>query len=423
MKIRLIIIFIYLVSFHLSGQNLNYEGYYLLESIYPNDADAFWFPNDTEIQGVTNDGKNWFITTTGHTDAQGPDYWGRLWRIPKSVPLGAGSTTNPNVASIAMADIPALSADVYWHWGDPDHYEYNGVDYILVPTYSVNGGGIIACFRAEPLRYVSFATIPFHPGWCAVDNEGYLYSSFGEAKAIRKFEVNWELLTTPNSSSALTPMENIDLRFKGNRYETLKHMQGGEFSPSGELLYLVSGSAGCLGFGPGEPQPSDGIHVFQTSDWKEIETSTKRRDGEEYFLYDFDNDCEGFFGSESPEGLTIWDLDDGGVNEHHGSLHVLVFHWNLALTGSNDHKVSMFHYSNKLHLDSEAEIFLNGPTTGNKPHPFQNLNDATSFYPVWDGADLIFKAGDYRGAGNRGLTIDKKVKMTSEGGSAIIGRQ
>lgn len=200
MKTLLIaIIFLLFISFCSNGQNCNYEGYYLLQSVYPNNENAFWFPNDTEVQGVANDGKNWFITTTGHVDFYGADEWGKLWRIPKSVPLGANSTSNPNVAYIEMDNIPELSNGTAWHWGDPDHYEYEGVDYILVPISK--NEKMIACFTAEPLEFVSYTPISFGPGWCAIDKDGFLYSSKdspGEEghKSIRKYEVNWEVLTS-----------------------------------------------------------------------------------------------------------------------------------------------------------------------------------------------------------------------------------
>lgn len=414
-------------SLNIGAQNKSleyYESYFLFQGVYPNDDDAFWFPNNTEVQGVTNDGENWFITTTGHKDWEGADYWGKLWRIPKSVPLGANSTTNTGVKSIDMRDIPALNNGIYWHWGDPDHYRYKSVDYILVPIYpkDKSDDGIIACFRAKNLDYVSYAKIGGKPGWCAIDDKGNFYSSNSEAAFINKYEVDWSLLTKTSDKNVLTKLPRIKLKFKGNKYDKLKHMQGGEFSNSGELFYLVSGGAECFGSGSGKPSNSDGIHVFRTSDWIEIETSVKSRYNDEYFFYKFDNDCDDFFGSESPEGLTIWDLD--GENEDHlyGNLHVLVFHWNLAgpfSGGSNDHKVSMHHFSNKVSVDKKSTPIFPQSIEGNSENPFKSIQEALNFYPIWDGAEIFIRTGNYPEV----LTLSKRIKLNAKEGPVTIGKQ
>ena len=433
MKSYVTLIIFILFAFFSIGQDCNYEGYYLYQNTYPNDEGAFWFPNDTEVQGVTNDGKYWYITTTGHKDVHGTDYWGKLWRIPKSVPLGSNSTSNPEVVSIDMFDIPELniSGNPFWHWGDPDHYVYEGRDYILVPIYPKDGNsGIIACFSSEPFRpleYISYAHIPLRPGWCAIDNEGYLYSSTEENdeghKSLQKYEVNWNALTSTTNHNVLSSPQTISLIFKGSAYSGLKHMQGGEFSPSNELLYLVSGGAKCLGGGSGDPAPSDGIHVFQTSNWKEIETSVKSWNDIDYFLYSFDNNCINFGtgGSESPEGLTIWDLDDGSADNISGQLHVLIFHWRPGniFTGSNNHKLSMHHFSKSIHIDKNS----NGGSglIGNPNNPFKTVNEAYSdhVYPIWDGAQMVITKGTYSDTG----VYNKRIRLTSKGGSVIIGKQ
>jgi len=418
-----------------------YEGYYLFNQVYPDDylENPFWFPNNKEVQGITNDGENWFITVTGHEDLFGTSTGAKLWKIPLNVPLGSNSTNNPNVLSIDMEEIPEL-ANENWHWGDPDHYKYNDTDYILVPVYGGDLGYIIACFQADNLEFISYSNINSlggSPGWCAIDNNGYLYSSSSETSTLKKYSVNWEIFTNPdNNDNALNLIETINLTFNDAYYNTLKHMQGGEFSNSGELLYLVSGSAGgcvpCIDLnpwggincdgcgvlekkvGPGQPENSDGIHVFTTSNWTEIQTSIKDFSENEYFNYYFTNDNTG----QSPEGLTVWDLED--INEVKGSLHVLIFDWDLELFGGNNHDVGLFHFSHSVYVDKENGVIPpTYPLTGTQTNPFQTINDAYSFYPIWDGAQIVIKSGIYNDIG----IYSTRIRMISEGGTVIIGQQ
>ena len=420
-KIFIINLLVVLSYFHLSSQNAYkaYEGYYLKQDTYPNDESTFWFQENTEVQGVTNDGQNWFITVTGHTDISGPSEWGELWKIPKDVPLGINSTSNPNVESIAMADIPILDANTYWHWGDPDHFNFNGTNYILVPMYPPSGNGIIACFKADPFEFISYTNIPYRPGWCAVDNDGFLYGSPNYASVLWKYEVDWDLLTSYNNNNynLLNLISTINLSFTGDSYDELKHMQGGEFSDSDALLYLVSGSAGCLWIAA-DPEPSDGIHVFDTSNWAEIESSINTNSGFSYFNYTFNNGCSG---QQSPEGLTIWNLEDGSINEFTGGLHILIFDWNVGgFSGNNDHDVSMFHFSHNIYVDKNNGVEPpSNPLTGTQTNPFQTVNDAYNFYPIWDGAQMVIKEGIYNDTG----VYSTRIRMISNGGSAIIGQQ
>jgi len=406
------------------SQPENFESSYLLSSIDPNDEGAFWFPKNTEVQGVANDGKNWFITTTGHTDASGPDYWAKLWKIPLSVPLGNNSNSDSRVRYVEMFDIPQLNfpANPYWHWGDPDSYIHNGKTYILVPIYPIEGTGIIACFDASNLKFTGFAGFELRPGWCAIDNEGFLYSSKNHASNIKKFKVDWDDITTGVNSQVLKEVSEIELKFlTGSDYDFLEHMQGGEFSDSNEMIYLVSGSAGCHGSGPnsGDPDPSDGIHAFTTHDWKEVEFSRKNGG---YFHYGFENNCEGFFGTESPEGLTYWDISEKGLDNISGQLHVLIFHWDLGrLGGANHHDVSMAHFQKEVYVNNtiEEEDLQPSLKLGNRSNPFSSFFEAFYVYPIWSGAEIVLKNGVYSDTG----VYNQRVLISSEGGSAVIGKQ
>jgi hypothetical protein len=51
-------------------------------------------------------------------------------------------------------------------------------------------------------------------------------------------------------------------------------------------------------------------------------------------------------------------------------------------------------------------------------HPFESVNDAFFYYPVWDGTQLIIEAGTYNDTG----VYDKRIKITSKNGAAVIGQ-
>ena len=151
------------------------------------------------------------------------------------------------------------------------------VDYILVPIYS-----IVACFRADNLQYLNYANFDNHVsgGWCAIGVDNCLYGSSNSPSSVVKYEVDWDVLTDENSDNhdALTYAATFNLYKSNGSALTLTDMQGGEFSNSGEMLYLVSGRGACfewLGLPGAEWMPHDGIHAIATEDWAEIGQSTK----------------------------------------------------------------------------------------------------------------------------------------------------
>lgn len=404
-----------------AGQNVplsSTEGYYLRISTYPDDLTNWWMQNGLEVQGVTHDDDNWYFTLTAKSGNNG-----FLRRIPRSVPLASNpQPSHPGIRLRSMTDVPELTNAVsggYWHWGDPDHYRYNGIDYILVPI----PGPIIACFRADNLQFINYAhlngSVQDYAGWCAVGRDGALYSSGNHAWGIVRYSVDWQMLTTSsngNNHNAMTYTGYYAFLSEGGAPIQLWHMQGGEFSPSGELLYVVCGSASCLGQPPNQnPMPSDGIHVFETVNWRRVQRSGN---GAPYFDYSFNNGCTCLStGSQTPEGLTIWDLDDGSAPGVSGQLHVLKDHYNV---GFCDDAVSMQHFGNKVHVSTTGVTPPYGgfPYPGTASRPFRTLNLAYGYYPLWDGAELVLRTGTYNDTG----TYTKRVKITSAGGAAVVGQ-
>lgn len=432
MKVNSLFILLIALNFIVHAQDEHFEAYYMTQSVSPQNASAFWFPDHTEVQGVANDGENWFITTTVFQSQTNSDLSNaKMWRIHKSVPLDASSMPS-GVIHVEMENIQELESENYTHWGDPDHFRYENEDYILVPIYDDQDSsedGLIACFKANNLELRSFSIIDERPGWCAVDDEGFLYTSKNGHQLVR-YQVNWAQLTSNNSQhDALHSPQIIQLSFPNANYTEIKHLQGGEFSTSGELFYLSSGAAGgCLPIpgngcsifetkvGPGSPKESDGIHVFETANWTEIQTSTKNNNLEDHFTFQFDNDLTG----QQPQGLTIWNLDsDNAANGVGGKLHVLIFDFDFDILDPGDHEFSMYHFSNIIYVD--AENGSDSPITGigRRDNPFKSFNDAFFYFPVWNGAEIRLRIGTYPDTG----VYNKRVLITSEGGSVLIGQQ
>lgn len=391
----------------------SFESYFLKTNNYPNDNTNIWMGNGFEVQGVTNDGDNWYFTVTkkDRSDAY-------LWRIPKEHDLASVQLSDEGVDFVRLQNIPLDNR--FWHWGDLDHYNYEGIDYLLVPI-----PGIIVCFRADDLEYINYANLGFlqdYAGWCAVGRDGKLYSSDNKAENIKQYNIDWDRLINTSNHNTLNYIDDFELDFLGDEYDGLQHMQGGEFSDSGELLYLVSGSAGCdiiiAEFGQGR-EPSDGIHVFETVGgiWKEVARSKNSGDFNSYFSYTFDNGCAcQVFGSQTPEGLTIWDLEDGSAPNIRGGLHVLIDHYNTAFC---DDAVTFQHFSNHIYVDSEnGALPPFSPRTGIINRPYKEFNDAFFTYPVWSGVEIILKQGTYDDVG----IYNQRVLIRSRLGAAIIGQ-
>jgi hypothetical protein len=194
------------------------------------------------------------------------------------------------------------------------------------------------------------------------------------------------------------------------------------------MLYLVSGRCSCAGNGA-EWTENDGIHAIETNTWTQLDQSIKNTDPTNYFSYDYNATCTEctvpyppFYlpvGCHTPEGLTFWDLEDDNVQGVTGSLHVLIDFYTAIEIGPfacDEDKLYLYHYSTNVHVgqSSDEDSGLAG-TPGN---PFESVNDAFFYYPVWDGTQLIIEAGTYNDTG----VYDKRIKITSKNGAAVIGQ-
>lgn len=378
-----------------------------------------------------------------------------LWKIPMDEPLDQDFTNNPKVKQVMLLQFPQLSNantfEGYIHWGDVDYYfdSTSKTGYLIVPSTSNKDSSYptpaVIIFRASDLSLVGYGKLPGggpnhkqdDVGWCAVDTTGYVYSSNDnpdinentpkEGTSLFKYKIDWDSIKggyKGDIGKYINFEESHTLKGPLRRYSDgttsthlgLHNMQGGEFSPSNELLYISNGSGRCKWQGAGS-HPNDGIHVIDTKTWTEIQHSTNHdREDPNYFNYHYDAGCGWFeVDSRSAEGLTICDLDDGRAPHIKGQLHVLVA--DVSLFPAN--KAGIEHFSGKLRVNQNEKqpATLNEPISGTDQRPFFTFSDAFNFYPGWDGAQIVVKNGSYGDIGH----YSTRVKISSSGGSAIIG--
>jgi hypothetical protein len=150
---------------------------------------------------------------------------------------------------------------------------------------------------------------------------------------------------------------------------------------------------------------ADGIHVFDLSTGTRIQRSTN---GYGYFNYEFH---PGLPSSEEPEGITIWDLDDGRAPGIRGQLHVLLLD-NDDPSYDEPDDVYMKHYTHTIYVDRG----YSGEEKGTNWKPFNTVGEANNF--AWDGARIKIKAGSYP----EQTTFSKRVEVVTHSGTATIGK-
>ncbi len=347
---------------HLSAQHITKDSlgdaYFFHKNDFPSRGTPAWVGKGEDTQGITHDDNNWYISMNQS-----------IWRIPLSVNLNQSDFTGQ--AGVLHVPLDSKLKAHYNHIGDIDHYNHKGIDYLLLPLTgdgddrytakdSIDIYGIhhqivtlvyktpsaIAIYRASDLKYIAYDTFPnFKPnthqkdaGWCAVTPSGKVVSSDDNTNKLNFYKIDWNNVVSKKKLK-LT-WGNSALLTLANGADKLHNMQGGEFTEMGDRLYVSCGILKCADwtpFGGGEKWPTDGLHVFDTLTWKEIQRSTN---GTGCFNYSFTNDCDG----DEPEGLTIWDLDSRRVYGASGQLHVILFN-HAILNPFDDDVVSLKHYT------------------------------------------------------------------------------
>lgn len=218
----------------------DYQGLPILEheSTYPDD---FHHSYTEEIQGVASDGTNWYFTNNRDSEPQ-------LFKIP----IGADLDDSSNWGNAFTLPGNLLSAG-YTHIGDPD--EYDGNVYVTASNEYNDDIGLLMQFDTNlNLRSSIEIERAFGTAWVAIDpTTGLLHrSTFYDASEVNVFAMTFD------GSGVLTGLSSQgsrSLRDKQGNEMTLQAIQGGAFSPQGNL-YLASdaeswdegGVSGIYGF-------------------------------------------------------------------------------------------------------------------------------------------------------------------------------
>ncbi len=393
-----------------------YESCFMFLWCDPHEEKPGFLDGNEQIQGLAHDEDNWFISAGEYMHCgDGSMTWG-LWKVPVASGLIGATPTHRFVIS----DRPDLQS--YFHVGDIDCF--NGFVLAPVENYGcapVTSGTILFLDTAD-LHCVGKAVVPGFKnfGWLAVHPvSGEVYVSEDSITDLVRCSLDWPYLLANRSQTNLevsctilgtVPLSQTD----GTPFiDTFSCTQGGAFSESGDLFYFL---VGCCD----EVRPLDGIHVFDTTTWREVrrsfgchedappcnnecmdfryywETATMYWNGEWY--------CTG----SEPEGIDYWDLDDK-PGPYWGQLHV---GW-LDNDGGRQDDVTLWHYTHTLRVDAANT----GPQDGRPNQGFRTVGQA--YNRICDGTSIKITPNFY----NETLTLTKRVRLVSAGpGVVTIGR-
>lgn len=377
-----------------------YEAHYLFRGGYPIAQTGWSF----RVEGVAHDDNFWYFTKSRLPATQS---FHAIFKVPVGLDLLNVTATTPGVSVVLISNVHPLSE--YTNYGDPDVYRFNGVDYLVVPVSRYDEcffpPTAIAFFRCDTLDYLGYVRLPGPCGdapWVAVNDAGELFSSRTNMglsdpaeRGLHVYNVDWAALSSPDPVT-ITFNRTIPMFDESNQPLVPGHMQGGEFAPGGQLLYLSSGFFND----DNDTADREGIHVMDTNTFRRVRHSTRGVSGQLFdFYYNPGGDTE-----ESPQGLTLWNLDDGRAPGILGQLHVIV--------GENFFETVDFkHYTRALTVDRN----WTGCHTGTPICPFQTIPAALN--TAWDGAEIRMRAGSYPNP----ITLSRRLRFSSENGTARIG--
>lgn len=383
-----------------------YEAYYRYIYESPKGKENGWSDNG---DGLTHDPDHWFITQRD-----------MLWKIPVTHGLNEVDCGDAGVACQRFDDWPTLRANGFCHMGDPEYYQgflfvpMEGGDFDGCPDQSATCPAV-AVFSADDLRYIDFACLNLEPTWdnqkhdapwLAIDPGGILYSSdFAQVSPLFTYAVAWETLKTKHQLHLLR-LFDVYLRDESGAFVAVNDVQGGVISPSGDRLYVTAGTGDVS-------RPGHGIHVFDLSTNMRVQYSTN---GYGMFNFTFTENCpDPYLGDcpayQEPEGITIWDLDDGRAPGILGQLHVM-----LINKGALHDEVFLKHYSGTIHVGHPGQF----GEYGIPGQPFGTFGQANDL--AWDGARISIdgssglESSTYPGP----ALVTKRVLLQSSGGPAAI---
>jgi hypothetical protein len=320
-----------------------------------------------QAQGVANDGKHWFFTSM----EGGLFKYDANWRPIDGDDIGKlGHVGFP----------PELDAMGIDHFGDPDYY----AGYVFVPFEhndddSQKQKALIGVFRASDLAFVDWMDMlafQTKAGWVAIDPvEGILYTSHDRLVAgtpLLRYQVDLSKIENDIPHDFLTPTSPIAvLDANGSPVSgTFKYMQGGVFTPWGDL-YLSVGMA--------DQSPAStrgGLHLFRrTSDGSafqlvESSVNVSGHVGEPVFAYEYHPG--GTFPGEEPEGIDWWNRDNVPGSRYKGQLHAILLDNDLT-----DDQIWLKHYGVDYFCTASADSDGDGLTDSNEAY-FYNTHPLLS---------------------------------------------
>jgi hypothetical protein len=236
-----------------STASIKWPSQHLLAITYP---DGGQFAYSDEIEGVANDGMNWYFTQEN-----------QIWKLPINYSLNTPTNKPDADLGILKTGLPATMSNFNGHLGDLDYYN----DMLVVPIEFYDGKRhpMISFFRASDLKFLGYIMLPSQntAPWVAVrHSDTRLYSSDRETSKLLGYTIDWNLVWTdqlpkyvPLESSSdwidqsrLTlvnryPDFEIPILNEVNTPIMLSPLHGGEFDYA-EHLYLVRGQ--CTGVTP-----------------------------------------------------------------------------------------------------------------------------------------------------------------------------
>lgn len=282
---------------------------------YPSEMQRSWVSN---IQGVANDDEFWYFTNTH--------------KISK-FPISQDLDSVPESSSVSIDDL-IIGGLKYNHFGDLDYYK----GYLVVPIekkdHTDKPG--IAIFDASTLEYLAYYKWPVEASqdaspWCAVDSDGFIYSSSAHPDSINKYYFDWNEFMS-GSYIDVVPIFEEDESISVQ----LNYIQGGDISDNGHL-YTVNGYA----YGDSS-SGAYGIMTFKkTLDGNWIRQSYSNNvSGIGGFNFEFHPGSPRY---EEPEGITIQDFSSDTSPGISGQIHVILLN-NDEWYDIGDDDMSFKHY-------------------------------------------------------------------------------
>ena len=372
-----------------------YERYYNELPQHPDMQFTSWAEG---AEGIAHDSNCWFIT-------QAHDQNSILWKIPVGADLATVDANSPGVLTKQYNQIGALIGAGLWHFGDLDYREYGDKRYVFVgvsnwdcipPNISPPG---VAVFDADTLDLIDYCHWPYSLtcdnntewAWCAFDAQGFLCGAHQVGSSMHRAVVDWDVLYNA-LVLVLTPTNELVIVDQDGAPANISWwIQGGKFTPSGDMLYLSTGA---------------GIAVFDCSSRTNAVFVKLSCNGDktecfpEHFVFQFDPDWPV---SQEPEGLAIWDVDDMNAPGIKGQLHVLLLDNEVG-----DDNVWIWNYTQTLYVDRAS---ISGDGTPQYPYP--TVTGAA--VNAWAGCQLKIKGGSYP----ESVTFSNKMQVLSWGGNTV----